>query len=190
MENTEKIVQDYVDYVQKTIAEFSDIGNLIDDSEDGEITPHRVNLAMSKFYNISLALTSEYQRQKINYTSIEIDYQTWYDEKFQEAKRKVISEYSEGTRSIKPSVKEFETTLRTDNKEEWKSWTLRLREQDSKVQFLRRLMDTLNKYDNILTTLSFNMRAEMKALQVDARSNKDPNQARSNKVRRKFPVAE
>lgn len=186
---TEQATQNYIEYVQSTIQEFQNIGNLLSDDQT-EISPQRLNIALSQFYNISLSLNAEYQRQKMNHEALDTEYQVWYDEKFYRAKEKVISEYSEGARSIKPSVKEFESTLRRDNKEEWKAWNLAVKESEAKTRFLLRLMETLNKYDSILTTISYNMRSEMRALSIEDRSNKNPENVPNNKVRRRFPVAE
>lgn len=180
MVETSKLVENYIDYVQKTIQEFSEVGELI---INNEISPLKLNNSLAKFYSISLALNAEYQRQKINHSILETEYQLWYDEKFIESKRKVISEY-ENSRSIKPSVKEFEIELRRSYRDEWRDWDLLLKESEAKTQFLLRLRETLNKYDNILTTISNNMRSEMRSLSIESRSNKNLDNVPLRKVRK------
>jgi hypothetical protein len=183
MEST-KLIEDYIKYVQKTLETFSDIGNLIN---NGEISPNLLNTALAKYYNTSLALNSEYQRQKINHSVLETEYQVWYDEKFLESKKLVITEYSE-SKSIKPSVKEYEITLRSTFKAEWLEWDLKLKESEAKTQFLLRLRESLNKYDSILTTIANNMRSEMRSLSIDQRSNANDNVSSSHKIRTRFPI--
>lgn len=177
-------ITEYIKYVQETIEKFSGIGNLIDNNE---ISPHRLNLALGQYYDISLALNSEYQRQKINHAHLETEYQIWYDEAFVKAKQEVLEENSRSS-SAKPALKEYEIKLRTLFKSEWKEWNIALKESEAKTQFLLRLRETLNKYDNILTTIAYNMRSEMKALSIEDRSNANPEKAHQRKQRQRFPV--
>lgn len=181
---SEETVKKYIEYVQDTIKKFSKIGDLI---QNNEISPSRLNKALGQYYDISLALNAEYQRNKIEHSALETEYQIWYDECFEQAKNIVRNEYSE-SRSIKPSLKEYETTLRRHFRTEWKEWDIRIKESEAKVQFLLRLRETLNKYDNILTAISYNMRSEMKALSIEDRSNANPESVQQNKYRSRFPV--
>lgn len=181
---TESTVDRYVAFVEKMISEYRKIGDLIDDHN--EVTPARVNTALSMYYNISLALIAEYQRQKIKFETLNIEYKEWEDEKFQEAKENVINSYQE--RKIKPSVKEFETQMRTDNKVEYKRRTLELVEAESRMRFLLRLLNNLNRYDSILTTISYNARSEMRALSLDDRMNANPDRAHANRIRSRVPI--
>jgi hypothetical protein len=138
------------------------------------------------YYNISLGLNAEYQRAKKEKTDLELEFQIWEDEHFEKAKASVQSEY-EGTK-IKPSVTEYQTRMRTMFKDEYVKWKKAINDSDSKVRFYLRLFTALDKYDNILTTISYNMRSEMKALSIEERSNKDPHYASNNKVRSEFPT--
>lgn len=180
---SEKIISDYIEYVQKTIEKFSKIGSLI---SDNNISSHLLNMALAQYYDISLVLNSEYQRQKIEHALLETDYQIWYDEKFSYAKEIVRAEY-EDSKSIKPSVKEYEVTLRRTFKDEWRKWDLDIKESEARVQFLLRMRESLNKYDGILTTLSHNLRSEIKSLSIEDRSNALSENAIQNRQRREFP---
>lgn len=173
-------IESYIQFVEKMIGEYKKIGNLVDD-QTNEITSERINTALSLYYNITLALNAEYQRQKINYESESIDFKIWEDEKFEVAKQEVLDEYFDT--KIKPSVKEFETRLRTKFKSEWKDRTLSLTAADARVRFLLRMMDTLQRYDSILTTISYNMRSELRSLSLDGRMNATPEGVMSNKTR-------
>lgn len=177
-------VTDYIEYVQETINKFSSIGDLV---QNDEISPNRLNKALGQFYDISLSLNAEYQRQKIQHAELETDYQIWYDNAFTEAK-KIVLEENESSKSAKPAMKEYEVKMRTVFKSEWREWNLALKKSEAKTQFLLRLRETLNKYDNILTTIAYNMRSEMKALSIEDRSNAHPEQASSRKQRTRFPV--
>ena len=180
MENFESIAQRYVRYVESMVSEYRTIGDLVD-NESETITPEKINTALSQYYNMSLAICAEYQRQKINYESLKLEFDIWQDTIFEEAKRQVIAEYSET--KIKPSVKEFETRARMNHLEEYSERSMNLTEAESKMRFMLRMLDTINKYDSILTAISYNMRSEMKALSLDDRMNASIEGVNKNKVR-------
>lgn len=185
MKDTKIFVEDYIQFVDKMIKSYQKIGDLIN-SDTGEITPEKINSALALYYNTSLAIIAEYQRQKINYEAESIEFKVWEDNRFEEAKRAILDEYADT--KIKPSVKEFETRMRIMFSDEWKEKTLSLTEAESRMRFMLRLSDNLQKYDNILTTISYNMRAEMKSLSLDSRMNAAPEGVTRNKIRDRFPA--
>ena len=182
-------VNSYIEFVNDMIAKYKRIGELID-PESGTVTPERINSALSLYYNVNLALCAEYQRAKINYEAMSIDFQNWKDRNFEEAKATVLAEYED--KKIKPSVTEFETRARTLHREEYTRRTMELSEADSRMRFLLRMLDTLNKFDSILTAISYNMRSELKALSLDDRMNASVEGVSQNKIRslsgRRIPV--
>ena len=182
-------VNSYIEFVNDMIAKYKRIGELID-PESGTVTPERINSALSLYYNVNLALCAEYQRAKINYEAMSIDFQDWKDRNFEEAKATVLAEYED--KKIKPSVTEFETRARTLHREEYTRRTMELSEADSRMRFLLRMLDTLNKFDSILTAISYNMRSELKALSLDDRMNASVEGVSQNKIRslsgRRIPV--
>jgi len=182
MEETTKYVQNYISFVSKMIDDYKSIGNLIDDTTN-EITPEKINSALALYYSTTLALIGEYQRYKINHEAEKLEFQVWEDEKFEEAKRQVYAGYEE--KRVKPALKEIETFMRKSNRIEWVDRTMKLKEAESKMRFMLRMMDTLKSYDNILTTISYNTRAEMKALSLDDRANATIEGVSKNKVRAK-----
>ena len=173
-------VNSYIEFVNDMIAKYKKIGELID-PESGTVTPERINSALSLYYNVNLALCAEYQRAKINYEAMSIDFQDWKDRNFEEAKATVLAEYED--KKIKPSVTEFETRARTLHREEYTRRTMELSEADSRMRFLLRMLDTLNKFDSILTAISYNMRSELKALSLDDRMNASVEGVSQNKIR-------
>ena len=184
---TEK-VDSYIAFVNDMIDKYKKIGELID-TDSQTVTPEKINSALSLYYNVSLALIAEYQRAKITYEAMSIDFQNWKDRNFEEAKATVLAEYED--KKIKPSVTEFETRARTLHEEEYAYRTMELQEAESRMRFLLRMLDTLNKYDSILTAISYNMRSELKALSLDDRMNASVEGVSQNKIRtfsRRTPV--
>lgn len=181
-------VNSYIEFVNDMIEKYKKIGELID-PDSNTVTPEKINSALSLYYNVSLALCAEYQRAKITYEAMSIDFQNWKDKNFEEAKATVLAEYED--KKIKPSVTEFETRARTLHEAEYSLRNMELQEAESRMRFLLRMLDTLNKYDSILTAISYNMRSELKALSLDDRMNASVEGASQNKVRtftRRTPV--
>ena len=174
-------VNNYIEFVNDMIDKYKKIGELID-TDTQTVTPERINSALSLYYNVSLALIAEYQRAKINYEAMSIDFQNWKDRNFEEAKATVLAEYENNTK-IKPSVTEFETRARTLHEAEYSLKSMELNEAESRMRFLLRMLDTLNKFDSILTAISYNMRSELKALSLDERMNASVEGVSQNKVR-------
>ena len=185
MKDIKIFAEDYIQFVDKMIKSYQKIGDLIND-DTGEITPEKINSALALYYNTSLAIIAEYQRQKINYEAESIEFKVWEDNRFEEAKRAILEEYADT--KIKPSIREFETRMRTMFADEWKEKTLSLTEAESRMRFMLRLSDNLQKYDGILTTISYNMRAEMKSLSLDSRMNAAPEGVTRNRIRDRFPA--
>lgn len=173
-------VNNYIEFVNDMIEKYKKIGELID-PDSNTVTPERINSALSLYYNVNLALCAEYQRAKIQYEAMSIDFQNWKDKNFEEAKATVLAEYED--KKIKPSVTEFETRARTLHEAEYSLRTMELQEAESRMRFLLRMLDTLNKFDSILTAISYNMRSELKALSLDDRMNASVEGVSQNKVR-------
>ena len=182
----EQMMEKYVKYVTDTIEKCHKVGDLIDDLLD-VVTPARLNTALAMYFNISVWIIAEYQRQKIVYEITKREFDAWKDKLFEEAKRQVINEYSET--KVKPSVTEFETRARHMHADEYQTKLGELETAEARMRFLLRMSDLMKSYDSILTTLSSNMRQEMRTLSLDSRMNASPEGASVNKVRsNNFPT--
>lgn len=170
------MIDDYISFVQETIQKYSDVGDLI---RGDQVHPQELNRALALYFNANLSLNAEYQRAKAEQLDLELQFEEWWDTKFEEARDQILKEYEE-SRSIKPAVKEFESRARNANREAYTSWKRKLAAAENKTRFLLRLLDLFKKYDNILTTISQNMRSELRSLSLEDRMNKDP---KENKVR-------
>lgn len=169
----------YIEYVNSIIKDFGYIKNIV---HKGEVTPQALNTALALYGRVGDGLIAEYQRIKEEHLKIDLEYNAWYDQKFEEARTEIINEYS-NVKGVKPSVKEFDTRVRTKFAFEYETWQRKLRESEGKIRFLIRIMDNHKKFDGILVTLSSNMRQEMRSLSLDSRMNSNPSQY---KVRREF----
>jgi hypothetical protein len=188
-ETTDQIVENYIVFVDKIINNYKKIGELINPNHF--VTPDRINYALALWYPTLDGIESEYQRAKIQYTAKSLEYQKWEDDKFEESKKEVIAEYSDvsGSRNIKPSLKEYDTRMRRNNWEDYIKKKMELEEIESRMRFLLRMRDKMNKYDTILTTMSYNSRSEMKALSLEDRMNYTPQQVSSHKIRSRVPIS-
>jgi hypothetical protein len=165
MEKTSDFVEDYIKFVSEEIKKFESIGDLI---RMNEVPVDKVFKAMANYYNVCLALSSEYQRAKITKLDIEIEYEAQYAEWFQEAKT-VMYSANEG-KQVKPALKEIEQQIIVSHKLDYFVWKKRLANAEAKCDFFIRLRETLNKYDGILTGLAASMRSELRALNIEDRA--------------------
>lgn len=180
-ERNTKIMEEYIDFVSGMIDKFKKVGDLVS-SDSESVTPEKVNTALAYYYSMSMALNAEYQRVKINHLLLSHEFEAWQDSVFEEARLSIMQEYAD-TKSIKPSVKEFETRARTLHAEEYTKKQTEVEVAESKMRFLLRMLETLKSYDSILTTISSNMRMEMRALSLDDRMNAVPDGVNPNKIR-------
>jgi len=170
MENLEET---YLEFVEKQIKEFQILGDL---TRGDEIPMDKVFYSMSQYYNMALMLNSLYQREKIRLKDLELSYEAWYSDRFAEAKAAVRAENP--SKSVKPSLKEYEQRIITDYKDDYFKWKRRLIDAECKCDFFLRMRETLNKFDNILCNLASAMRSELRALSIEDRAKPTPAKSR------------
>lgn len=190
--NDKKAVIAYQEYVMEFIGKFGSMSNLI---QNDEIDPNELNVALGNYLKITEVFLAEYQRAKLNSFYVELAYDEWYAEKFEEAKAAVIADYDTTNANaafkkdmVKPSLKEYTIRVQFKYKKEVREMKEKKMLADSEMRFSLRLLDILKKYDNILTTISNNMRQEMRSLSAINRANLgDANKVSEMKSREKFP---
>ena len=179
-------VKEYMDFLQSIQEKVKSVGNLVSGNE--EVTPFAVNRALALYYNTNLELIRVYEEQKVRHLDIQNDFEQWYDEKFEECRDEIINMYENvGGKSVKPAAKEYDTRVKTKYSAEYNRRKKALDVAESRVNYLRKLFEILKRYDTILTTISYNMRSELKSLSIEKRANTDPEK---NRVRRGFPSRE
>lgn len=165
-EENEKLIDEYITFVQSTSKKFESIGEL---ATGNEVTPERVHYAMSMYYDTCRMLNEEYQRVKVEKTALELEYEDLYANWFQEAKEQLMAETS--SRSAKPALKEIEQQLKITHKMDYFAWQRKLVQAEMKCDHYIRMRETLNKFDNILTNLAVGLRSELRALNIEDRAN-------------------
>lgn len=182
VENDEDIIKNYIKYVQEVTVRYSKSAKLI--NQNDEITPQDLNYALGSYLDINIMLLGEYQRAKVYKFQVERDFSKWYDKKFIETRRRL---FGENESKAKVSVKEIEIDLKYNQSIEYYEWQNKIQEAESKESFLRRLVELYKNFDSVLTTLSNNMRQELKSLSLEGRINSDPNKASNNRIRKEYP---
>jgi len=171
---------DYIKYVEEQIEKWQSHVKIINDQEK-VISPYLLNKVLGEYQEVNLTLLSELQRAKTELFRVQSVYQIWWDEKYMEARS--ILNPDDKSASKWASTREIESYTRINNKKEYLEWKDRLFELEASVSFMRRLTDQWKKFDNILTTISNNMRAEIRALSIVDRSNKADNTDKEINVR-------
>ena len=165
-EENEKLIDEYIAFVQSTSKKFESIGEL---ATGNEVTPERVHYAMSMYYDTCRMLNEEYQRVKVEKTALELEYEDLYANWSQEAKEQLMADTS--TRSATPALKEIEQQLKITHKMDYFAWQRKLIQAEMKCDHYIRMRETLNKFDNILTNLAVGLRSELRALNIEDRAN-------------------
>lgn len=163
MGTTFQEITDYVKFVGEIVSKYREIGDLV---RDEDINLFDVQLAQARYYNTSLGILAEYQRYKREYKTADREFRKWYDTIFEEAKREVISEYS-NNKSIKPSLKEFENRARIKNKDMYYDWEKKISDKEDKMRFSLRLLDIIKSYGPQLSSLSYSLSTELSSMNVE-----------------------
>jgi hypothetical protein len=156
----------YIEYVMEMIDKFKKHSKLI---ENDRITPYLLNKALGEYQDVNLALIGEYQRAKVELKKCQDAYNEWNDEKFMTVRKEMFAEF-EG-KTVKVSVKEIETGLRVKYRDDYNAYQQNISDAEMKVSFLRRLVEQWKRFDSVLTTLSYNMQSELRALSIVERFN-------------------
>jgi len=153
----------YIEYVTKQLEIFRKGTKLIDDNLN-EVTPYLLNSSLSVYTQVNITLNGEYQRKKLELSEIQTQFNVWWDEKFIEIKYKLNPK--DIPTSKWSSKAEIESELRATYKDEYLVWKRKLNISEMGVAFIRRLLEQWKLHCQILITLSYNMRTEMKSLSV------------------------
>lgn len=166
----------YINFVEEQIRKYRDKSKLIISKD---IQPYLVNKTLAEYQDINLMLNAEYERAKTKFVEIQDAFQEWWDEVFLKAREYLNPLDRPATKWA--SIKEIEAYTRHNNKEQFRIWKRKLNDVDARMSFIKRLLDQWKKFDGILTTLSTNMRSELRALSIENRANDD------RKIRATFP---
>lgn len=184
METESKVVADYIAFVQEQIALYQEFSTL---SRLDHITPEAINSALANYQTIHTGLIGEYNRAKTNEYELNKKFSRWWDEKFYDVKKELNRNVNS---KIKISVTEYENELKFKYADEY--WALKdeLHVAETKTSFLRRLVESWKKFDNILVNLSLNMRSELRALSLENRINADTDKIRTfEKTEKRRPAS-
>lgn len=171
------LVDTYVSYVEETIRKFGKTAKLI---HKEEIRPQELNYSLASYLEVNIGLIAEFQRAIAEKVDFESQYEEWWDKKFSEKRKEMVAETSS---KGKIAVKEIDVEVRLAYPEEYQVWETKHQELTAKVNFLERLVELYKKYDSVLTTLSSNMRSELRSLNLESRMNTNPENVTRNKVR-------
>ena len=161
--NPEDFGDDLIRFVQEQIDKMRHYNKL---GNDGQANFMDVNEALMSYHNIQLALLSLHTDVKVKYIKAKNEYEEWYSSKYLSIRDEV------NPRSISSqkwySQKEIEMIVRTRFHDEFQKYHINLIKYENKLAFLRRLIDSWNAYQYILTQLSKNLIAEVNGLNVDS----------------------
>ena len=175
-------IDEYLEFVQEQIKSFQKNTRLI---RDDQIFPETLNRALAEYGNVASMLNAEYQRAKVDQYRVDSEFNDWWDEVVSEARNEIL-ESIEGKKY--PAYKEYELVAKERYREKYRAFQDRVYTAERRVSFLRRLIDTYKKQDQILVNLSLNMRSELRTLSLQDRMNANPKRRKARRSANVDPV--
>ena len=167
--DNDKSIEEYINFVINQINKYK---KHVKFTSVGDLQPWLINKALAQYTDVNLALNSEYERIKWEYQNFKEKFQAWWDEKFVKT-REELNPVSLASGKWK-SVKEIEAQTRYKYASEYAEWRNKLKVLEHKVAFYRRLLENWKTHKDILVNLSFNLRGELKALQLENNNMNNP----------------
>ncbi len=160
-------VLEFLESTQDNLDRINEQSKLI---SDGEIPPSLLNSALANYQGLNTFLIRQYEISVLEDEQLKDEYKMLYSKWFVDTRNKlndsrVSSKYASAT--------EIEANALLDNREEYLTWKRRLNLSERKVSMYRRLLDGFKVQSQMLIQISGNMRAELSALSVENRANKN-----------------
>ena len=133
--------------------EYSHIGS------DKEISFHELNSALCNYQLIYLTLLSLYNVAKIDHTKKKEEFDDWYADKYIDIRHRENRSDMSAQKWV--AAKELEMLVRKEFKEEYRALNDEVLVADHKVSFLRRLLESWQTQQYVLSQLSKNIIAEV-----------------------------
>ena len=135
-------------------------------SRSGEPTLYEVNQALCSYQEVNLGLIAMYNIAKVDHMKAKEAFDDWYAARYIEMREKLNPRELSAQKWY--SQKEIEMTVRVDFKEEYQKYNDEVQEQDHKIAFMRRLLESWASYQFVLTQLSKNLVSEISGLGVES----------------------
>mgnify|MGYP000852403258 CR=1 FL=1 len=130
-----------------------------------EPTLYEVNQALCSYQSVNLGLIAAYNIAKIEYMKAKEVFDDWYAHKYILMREKLNPRELAAQKWY--SQKEIEMAVRVNFPDEYKRYNEDMQEQEHKIAFMRRLLDSWSGYQFILTQLSKNLVSEISGLGVE-----------------------
>jgi len=157
-------MEDYITYVEGQLKKFRRAINVIDRGDTNEVTPMLINRSLATYTQINSTLNAEYQRKKKELLNCKNRYQVWWDEKYVATRRRLNPDSTPKNKWL--AKNEIESELRVEYKEDYLKMRDELDDLEMSQRFILRLLGQWESHHKILTTLSYNMQSELKALDL------------------------
>jgi hypothetical protein len=126
---------------------------------DHSISLQDINFALGSNLKVCLALNAYYQSLLSEMDVIEKSYQVWWDEKFVETSQRLNPDDKPAAKYR--GVKEIESFIRFENKEEYIKKSSEIDKLRLKINFIKDLKEDWSKNQFSMKTLSSNIKSEM-----------------------------
>lgn len=149
-------LQGFFSFVETKIKQMQEHTTKIKDIQN--LTFLELNQALANHFDVYMSLVSLYNVAEIERAATEQDFQTWWDDKYVEKRKKVNPTHMSAQKWA--STKEIEAMVRVENKEEYKEKHIAVVAAQRQMKFLQRLMEGWQDFKFALQTISKNVQTE------------------------------
>lgn len=172
---------DYIEFVEQQLTRLRQMTKLQDGS--GQITPGRLNYCISNYQEVAWGLISEYQRLKKDYEVEERKFNMWWSKIFMISSDQLNADRA---KSKYASRAEIEANAKITNEKDYMEKAEILNDLKEQVDFVMELIKQWKAYKDLIINLSYNTRAELKALHVEDWANNEAVKAEDDKKKRRI----
>lgn len=151
----------YIEYVQTTMDQYKKFADELT-KDEFQVTPQSLQYVLANFETVRLGILMEVQRRNREFRVAKRQFNSWWNSKLLEAKRKLTIDGKKY-----PAVKDYTVQATEDSKEEYDQKQDELQDLEDKFEFVKQLREDWNSWQYILTVLNDNMKSELRSLCID-----------------------
>lgn len=157
----------YTNHVIEFIEEYQKQVTLIDKRYDS-ITPELLNRAIAGYGSFSATLVGEEARLRGYLKEVKRAFDKWNSKTFMDVRQRLNNETA-GSKTV--AIKEIEMAVKTYHADMYFDFQDKIENTELKIDFMHNLASFWKRQDNMLATLSYNLRSELKSLSLTPRAN-------------------
>lgn len=154
-ETIEQKVKEYVAFTVGAISNMKPLSKLI---RDGELDPNQINFVLAEYTNILLGLINIQDKFVNTIELYETEFDKWFDPKYIELRNEINKDRIASKLATKEEIR---IQVKVKYAEQYYEFQEHIRELKAKERYYGKLIKTWEREENVLRTISNNLRTEM-----------------------------